>query len=338
MSKSMKKVKNDFTYYLTNFFTVYLVNQKNVSNNTIKSYRDTFKILLQYFRTSKNIDISHISLNAFSKEFILNFLDYLENEKNNSISTRNQRLASIHAFCKFVQTEEPIYIDNLQKIIDIPFKKRIQKVIDYLTPEAMRILLEQPDISSRNGFRDLVIMSLLYDSGARIQELVDLKVKDIRIEAPSTVTLHGKGNKIRQVPIMTNTKKLIKQYIEKFRKSSNQYLFESSKDKKFTRKGICYIINKYAEMAQKQLPIIPRKISPHQFRHSKAMHLLQSGVNLIYIRDFLGHVDIQTTEIYAKYDTETKRKAIENAYPDLVQADVPNWNEDIDLLQWLNTL
>lgn len=333
-----KKIKNDFAYYLTNFFTVYLVNQKNVSNNTIKSYRDTFKIMFIFVKEKKNIEINNITLNIISKEFILEFLDYLENTKNNSISTRNQRLAAIHAFCRFVQTEEPTYIDNLQKILDISFKRRIQKVVDYLTPEAIKILLEQPNITTSKGFRDLVIMSLLYDTGARVQELIDLKVQDIRIESPSTVILHGKGNKIRQVPIMNNTKKLLKEYITKFQKTSNQYLFESSKDTKFSRKGICYIINKYTEMAQKQSSIIPKKISPHQFRHSKAMHLLQSGINLIYIRDFLGHVDIQTTEIYAKYDTETKRKAIENAYPDLVQTEIPNWKNDNDLLQWLNTL
>lgn len=302
------------------------------------SYRDTFKILLKYFNNVKNINISHITLDTFSKEIIIDFLDYLENEKNNSISTRNQRLACIHAFCKFVQTEDPVYIDNLQKIINIPIKKNIQKVVEYITPDAMKILIEQPDISLRNGFRDLVIMSLLYDTGARVQEFINIKVKDIRIDAPSTVTLHGKGNKIRQVPIMSNTKKLTKEYIEKFRKSPNQYLFESSKDKKFSRKGICYIINKYAKMAQERSLIIPAKIHPHIFRHSKAMHLLQSGVNLIYIRDFLGHVDIQTTEIYAKYDTETKREAIENAYPNLIQSELSDWKEDIDLLNWLNTL
>lgn len=333
-----KKIKNDFTHYVTNFFTVYLVNQKNVSSNTIKSYRDTFKILLNYLKTVKKIKISNMTLTIFSKEIIIDFLDYLEREKNNSISSRNQRLACIHAFCKFVQAEEPIYIDNLQKIIKIPFKKNIQKVIDYLTPEYIKILLEQPNISKKNGFRDLVIMSLLYDTGARIQELIDLKVKDIRIDAPSTVTLHGKGDKYRQVPIMNNTKNLLKEYMEKTKKFPNQHLFESSKDKNFTRKGICYIINKYAEMAHKKLVTVPCSISPHVFRHTKAMHLLQSGVNLIYIRDFLGHVDISTTEIYAKYDTETKRKAIENAYPDLVQTELPNWTEDEDLVKWLNTL
>lgn len=333
-----KKTKNDFTYYITNFFMVYLVNQKNVSPNTIKSYRDTFKILLNYCYEKKQINISNITLQLFSKELILDFLDYLENDKNNSIATRNQRLAGIHAFCRFVQSEEPMYIDNLQKILDIPLKKKVQKVVDYLTPEAMKILLEQPDIQTRNGFRDLVIISLLYDTGARVQELIDLKIEDIRIDSPSTVILHGKGNKIRQVPIMNNTKNILKKYIENSNRASNQYLFESSPNKKFTRKGICYIIDKYTKQAHKKSSIIPKNIHPHMFRHTKAMHLLESGVNLIYIRDFLGHVDIQTTEIYAKYNTETKRKAIENAYPDLIQTNLPNWNKNPDLLKWLNSL
>ena len=332
------KIKNEFAYYLTNFFTVFLVNQKGVSNNTIKSYRDTFKILLKYYYEKKNIKIEKITINSLSKEIILEFLDYLEIEKHNSISTRNQRLACIHAFCKFIQMEEPIYIDCMQKILSIHFKKKIQKNINYLTPEAIKILLEQPNVSEKNGLRDLAIMSLLYDTGARVQELIDLKVKDIRIDSPSTVTLHGKGNKFRQVPIMNNTKKVLKKYIEKNKMQSNEYLFESNTDRKFTRNGIFYIINKYTKKANLISAAVPEKIFPHMFRHTKAMHLLQSGINLIYIRDFLGHVDIQTTEIYAKYDTETKRKAIEKAYPDLVKTDIPTWSEDNNLIKWLSTL
>ena len=308
----ISRTQNNFSYYLTMFFTEYLVNQRNISHNTIKSYRDTFKILLKYLQTEKNITLSKISFTDLNKEVIIEFLNHLEINNKNSISTRNQRLACIHAFCKFVQGEEPIYINNLQRIIDIPFKKAIYKTIEYLTPYAIKVLLNQPNLNTQKGLRDLVIMSLLYDTGARIQELIDLTIKDIRLDTPSVIILHGKGNKYRQVPIMENTKN--------------------------TRKGICYIINKYAEKSHKITSSVPEKIHPHQFRHTKAMHLLQSGVNLIYIRDFLGHVDIKTTEIYAKYDTETKRKAIENAYPDLMQFEIPNWRHDEELLKWLNSL
>lgn len=335
---NISRTQNNFSYYLTMFFTEYLVNQRNISHNTIKSYRDTFKILLKYLQTEKNITLSKISFTDFNKEVIIEFLNHLEINNKNSISTRNQRLACIHAFCKFVQGEEPIYINNLQRIIDIPFKKAIYKTIEYLTPYAIKVLLNQPNLNTQKGLRDLVIMSLLYDTGARIQELIDLTIKDIRLDTPSVIILHGKGNKYRQVPIMENTKKLLKKYIDNIEKYNSQYLFESSKGKKFTRKGICYIINKYAEKSHKITSSVPKKIHPHQFRHTKAMHLLQSGVNLIYIRDFLGHVDIKTTEIYAKYDTETKRKAIENAYPDLMQFEIPNWRHDEELLKWLNSL
>lgn len=138
------------------------------------------------------------------------FSYYLENEKKNSISTRNQRLAAIHAFCKYVEIENPIYMESLQKIIEIPFKKNIKKVMDYLTPDAVELLLRQPKLNHRNGLRNLLILSLLYDTGARVQEIIDIKIKDIRLENPSIIILHGKGNKIRQVPIMRNTKKYFK--------------------------------------------------------------------------------------------------------------------------------
>lgn len=335
---SKKTNKNEFSYYLTQFFVEFLSNQKNVSQNTIKSYRDTFKSLFIYWNKYKKIKISKISFEDFTKDNIIDFLDYLEKEKNNSISTRNQRLAAIHAFCRYAQIEEPIYMNIFQKIIEIPFKKAIKKEIGYLTPDAIELLLKQPNLNQKHGLRDLLILSLLYDTGARIQEIIDIKIKDIRLDKPSIIILHGKGNKIRQVPIMSNTKNILKEYIKKLQKNNNQFLFESSPNKQFTRKGICYIIDKYVYEARKTSNIIPEKVHPHMFRHTKAMHLLQSGVNLIYIRDFLGHVDIETTEIYAKYDTETKRKAIENVYPELVPSNLPNWTNDNDLLQWLNNL
>ena len=335
MSKKLKE-KNDFSFYVTNFFMLFLANQKNVSTNTIKSYRDTFKILLKYINNKSNI--TNMSLDILSKNLIINFLNYLENERGNSISTRNQRLACIHAFCKFVQGEEPKYINNFQQILNIPLKRKVQNSVEYLTTEAIEILLKQPKIHTKNGLRDLLILSLLYDTGARVQELIDLKVTDIRLEKPAIIKLHGKGDKYRQVPIMGNTQKILKEYIQKSPISNKEYLFESSANKRFTRNGIFYIIDKYTKRAKKESNLVPEKIYPHLFRHTKAMHLLQSGVNLIYIRDFLGHVDIRTTEIYAKYDTETKRKAIENAYSELIDTDLSNWEKDNDLLKWLESL
>lgn len=333
----MSNKQDNFTYYLTNFFTSYLL-QKGVSYNTIKSYRDSFKLLLKFFLEKKNVAISKISMEQFNKKTIIEFLGFLENEKKNSINTRNQRLSAIHAFCKYVQMENIDFMHYFQEILDIPIKKAPQKIIEYLTPEAMKLILKQPNQKIKKEFRDLVILSVLYDTGARVQELIDIKVKDIRLDDASAILLHGKGKKDRVVPIMKNTKELLKEYIKKFEKQNEQYLFENNASKPFSRKGISYIVNKYSNLARKESSMIPLSMHPHQFRHTKAMHLLQSGVNLIYIRDFLGHVDIETTEIYAKYDIETKRKAIANAYPDLIDKSQSRWHKDKNLMEWLNSL
>jgi len=185
-------------------------------------------------------------------------------------------------------------------------------------------------------------MAILYDTGARVQELIDICVKDIRLHSPATVTLTGKGNKTRCVPIMGNTVQLISKYMEDFNLKSNgrqqSPLFFNSRGEKFTRPGICYILNKYFDQAKKANPeiMLSDRIHPHMLRHAKAVHMLESGVNLIYIRDFLGHVSITTTEIYLKAETELKRSILERNYPDVVTQDVPEWKDDTELLQWLN--
>lgn len=214
----MKKEDNKFSCYLTNFLSSYLINQKGLSINTIKSYRDTFKNLLIFFIERKKLKINKISLDDFSRDIIIEFLDYIEKEKGNSINTRNQRLAAIHSFFKYLQYEDPIYMNKSQEILEISFKKKSQKVVEYLTTEAVKVLLKQPDISTKNGLRDLLILSILYDTGARVQELIDIKIRDIRIDEPSIIVLHGKGNKDRQVPLMSNTKKILNTYIEKYKK------------------------------------------------------------------------------------------------------------------------
>lgn len=332
----------DFAKYLTEFLSVYLPSQKNVSKNTIYSYRDTFKLLINFCKDTKNIAIEQISLNILSSDVIASFLEWLETNRKCSIATRNQRLAAIHSFFRYVQAEEPAGIFNFQKIIAVPIKKAKKTIIEHLTPEAIKLLLEQPDKHTYKGRRDLTLMSVLYDSGARVQELIDLRVCDITLQTPAIVTLLGKGNKIRRVPIMKNTASLLQNYILEHKLDQpwkNEYpLFSNNQNHKLTKEGVAYIVSKYAESARKTSTIIPSKVKVHMFRHSKAMHLLQAGVNLIYIRDFLGHVDLKTTEIYARIDTETKRKAIENAYPDLIDSNLPDWSKDHALLSWLSEL
>ena len=224
----------------------------------------------------------------------------------------------------------------------IPIKKAQKKIVEYLTPEAIKLLLEQPDKHTLRGRRDLTLMSVLYDSGARVQEVCDLKVGDIILQEPAVITLTGKGNKIRRVPMIKNTASLLKTYLfenklDKPWKNENR-LFTNHQHRKLTKEGVSYIIAKYVVSAREKSTITPVKVHAHMLRHSKAMHLLQAGVNLIYIRDFLGHVDLKTTEIYAKADTETKRKAVENLYPDLIESNLPDWSKDQTLLSWLSEL
>ncbi len=332
----------DFAVYLTGFLSEYLPGQKNVSRNTISSYRDTCKILIRYCQEKEGIPAECITMNTLSGSLITKFLEWLETERKCSISTRNQRLAAIHSFFRFAQCEDPSGLYHFQKVIAIPVKKADKTVVEHLAPEAMQFLLSQPDKTTLNGRRDLILMSVLYDTGARVQELIDIKVRDVILNIPAIIILTGKGNRTRRVPIMKGTVQLLESYIHENHLDEiwkNEYpLFANKQHKKLTKEGVSYIISKYVEQARQSSTVVPAKVRPHMFRHSKAMHLLQAGVNLIYIRDFLGHTDIKVTEVYARADTETKRKAIENAYPELVDSNLPDWNEDHALLTWLSEL
>jgi site-specific recombinase XerD len=280
-----------------------------------------------------------------TRDTVIGFLDWIEKERNCSISTRNQRLVPLHSFFRYVQKESPQDLYEIQKILNIPNKKGPKTIVPFLTGDEMKVLLNQPDTITKEGLRDLVLLVVLYDSAARVQELIDLKIKDVRISNPSVITLSGKGNKRRQVPIMDKTKKLLENYINNQRgndaiSKGDNYLFVNQKKQQLSRWGISYIINKYVKLAAKDPKFtIAFPVTPHVFRHSKSVHLLQSGVNLIYIRDFLGHCDCSTTEIYARADTEMKRKAIEAAYSDVLPIkDLPLWADDTGLMMFLNSL
>jgi site-specific recombinase XerD len=248
----------------------------------------------------------------------------------------------LHSFFRYVQAEEPAGIFHFQKIISIPAKKAKKTVVEYLSPDAIKMLLAQPDRHTTKGRRDLTLMSVLYDSGARVQELIDITVRDVVLQEPAIITLNGKGNKTRRIPITKNTIALLQSYILEHQLDkpwrNEEPLFINSQHHKLTKEGVAFIIAKYVALARQTSTIVPPKVKAHMLRHSKAMHLLQAGINIIYIRDFLGHVDIKTTEIYARADIETKRKAIENLYPDLINSDLPDWSEDQALLSWLSKL
>lgn len=328
--------KTDFTKALTSYFSTYLPETCGVSPNTCNSYRDAFKLLLLYFQEEKRVPANSIELRMLSRNLVSDFLDWLEVQRKVSATTRNQRLAAMKAFAHYVQYRNPEYLENCTDIIAMRPKKHEKPVIPFLTEEELKALLAKPDPSTRHGLRDLTLLSLLYDSGARVQEITDLKLKDIRLTNPAMVTLTGKGRKARQVPLMKETCKLLDAYIRNFNLNSEPLtspLFFNQKGQALSRYGITYILKKY--VSQVELESDTRKISPHVLRHTKAMHLLRAGVNMIYIRDFLGHVDISTTEVYARIDAEMKRKVFEEKVPNFTPNTTMPWEEDKDLLQWL---
>ena len=318
----------DFSYWLTNYLAKFLPGEVGASSNTIKSYRDTFSLFIRFCRQVHNLKLEKITLAKIDKTLIKSFLKWIQETRCCSVSTRNQRLAAIHAFCKFLQYEQPELLFPLQEILTIPFRKAGKPVISYLSIEEIKMLLEQPDRHTTQGRRDLILLGLLYDTGARVQEIADLKVRDIRLESPATIKLTGKGNKTRIVPLMKPMVKLLVYYFDERNLNRPQFnehpLFINRSSENITRSGISFILTKYfSKLKKTQTGNLPKSISPHILRHSKAMHLLQSGVNLIYIRDLLGHVSVQTTEVYARIDSSMKRKVLENVTSSVKSEEMP---------------
>lgn len=330
----------DFSKSLADFLTKYLPAERGMSYNTIASYRATFILLISFMENEKKIRPEKLMFSDLTKKCVDDFLNYLETVRKCSISTRNVRLAALHSFFKFVQYEWPEQIDECRRILSIKVKKTNKGSINYLTIDGIKLLLLQPDLSTSKGIRDLAMIALMYDTGARVQEIIDLTPFSLRLSKPYTIKIVGKGNKARIVPLMNEEVIHLKNYMSKnslLEDYANMYpLFSNNRKEKLTRAGVTHILQKYASMARKENSVlIPAKISCHSLRHSKAMHLLQAGVNLIYIRDILGHESVTTTEVYAKVDSKQKRDAIEKAYVGVVKKEAPIWVKNQNLLEWL---
>lgn len=312
-------MKNDFQDYLTTFFTKYITLQRGLSENSVSSYSDTFIIFFRYCQEVHSIRQEKMKFSTMSKGLVNEFCEWIEKDRNCSISTRNLRLTALHAFFRYVQSEAPQYAALCRDILGIRMKKNTRKPPSHLQGIEIKMLLAEPDVRSKKGLRDLAIMALLYDTGARISELVNLCVGDITVNSTATVRIIGKGNKMRLVPISPETANIITAYLKSNkvdRKNSDQPLFVNRSMCKLTRPGITYILKKYVNLAKEKNPdYFTNDVSPHIIRHSKATQLLLSGVNLVYIRDFLGHASVITTEHYAKTNPEFMRKAIEKTSP-----------------------
>ena len=331
----------DFAVFLHRFLTSHLAGLRGCSPNTIASYRDTFKLLIGWFSDVRSIPPGKLTLDRIDAAAITGFLNWLEAERHNSIATRNQRLAAVSSFYRWMQSQDPARMASCQDILAIPAKKQAQPGVNHLTAGQTRLLLAQPDRSTRRGRRDATLLAVLYDTAARVQELADLTVRDIRLQPPALAVLTGKGRKTRHVPLGDNTAALLGAYLAEHGLDKPGYddhpLFVSQHRSKLTRGGIAWIIGKYQARAGDPA-LASADLSPHVLRHSRAMHLCEAGIPLPYIRDILGHVDLATTEIYARASTEAKRKALEAAYTEIVTDDLPEWNQNPGLLNWLASL
>ena len=332
----------DFSIHVTSFLTHHLAAQRNLSPNTIKAYRDVFILFLRFCRDVQGIAPEKLRIEHIDVSFIETFLDHLEIERKSSPRTRNHRLATLHAFFRYLQAEEPAHMFQCQKILAIPLRRYARPTVAYVSKEELAEILAQPNVQVSQGRRDAVLLSVLYDTGARVQELIDLSVGDVRLDPPAQLRLMGKGRKMRAVPLMDNTVHLLRDHLQEnhleIPEQFDKPLFQNARNQRLSRSGIRYILQKYLVTARTKVPSLNRTVSPHTLRHAKGMHLFQSGISLDMIRDFLGHVDVKTTQIYARANLEMKRHALQKITDPSPVPTMPSWQQNKDLLDWLRSL
>jgi len=329
----------DFAYSLTRYLSHYLPGLRNLSPNTVLAYRDMFKLMIRFAEVERKISPEKLTLSAIDAVFVEDFLAWLEATQGSSIATRNQRLAAIHAFFQYLQREKPEMMVQCQQIIAIKMKKTSKPTVNYLKVDIIKQLLAVPDTNDKFGFRDSVLLGLLYDTGSRVSEIIELRPLDLHLKTPASVSVTGKGRKTRQCPISLTLAENITAYLEVWGLTASERagspLFVNHKGEKISRAGVTYILKKY----MRAIKDAPPKVSPHVLRHSKAVHLLEAGVNLVYIRDQLGHEKITSTQVYLKTNPEMRRAAFAKAARTLPEQEKsPAWIADNNLLNYLNSL
>lgn len=332
----------DFATHMTRYFTRYLTNERGSSPQTIDSYRYAFILYLEYMETCCGIRPERLTVGDYTRDSILGFLKWLEEERDNSPATRNYRLAAMKGLVHYLKYELPDYMEEYQRILGIPLKKSEKKEISYMKTDGVELLVSQIDMDRTNGLRDYVIILLLYSTGIRVSELINIRVKDLSLTEPYTIKIHGKGNKGRYVPLVKTAVGHIQKYLMLMRYDTesryDEFLFESHMGRQFTRQGINYILKKYGVKArEKDASLVPEDLTAHKMRHTAAMELLSGGVDLVYIRDLLGHSSVTTTEVYARTDAKLKRKAIEAASREILPPEDAAWDTDANLKQWLKS-
>jgi len=338
----MKKVRQDVLgKTLKAFLSHYLPQLKGVSPHTILSYRDSLKLLLVYISKEKGVAVSQLALEDIGTGEVVSFLDYLEECRGNGAGTRNVRLAAIHSFFRYLAAVHPEHLDQAQRVLGIPFKRKPAPSIDYLEYDEVAVLLESIDRSTPSGRRDYALLALMFNTGARVSEIVGLKACDLNLSRPFSIRLHGKGRKERVCPIWAQTATVMRDYLQGWEIDSEATLpvFLNHQGDPITRFGVRYILEKHLRKAADILPSLEKKkLHPHSLRHSTAVHLLKSGVDLVTIANWLGHSSINTTNKYAVIDLEMKREALAKAKPLDGRPCKSSYEIDHDLLLWLESL
>lgn len=315
--------KNELFSITLDYFKSFLPLMRKSSPATIRTYQVALEQYLDYLKSKNNVQLYQVTISMMNKKAMSEYLDYLETEMNCSVSTRNHRRACIRAFLKYAATCSIEAAGIWNEIQAVPKAVDATKPVEYMTIKAVEAIISQPDTSTRKGKRDSFLLLFLYQTGARVQELVDVRICDLSIDTRNVATLHGKGSKTRSIPMREKLVGHLKKYLEVFHPRVNMYstdtLFYSihcQKHTRMTEDNVRKLVKSYGRQALEKEPTVPENVHPHMFRHSIAMHLYQNGVALPLVSQWLGHSRLETTLIYAYADTEQKRKAIESAIPE----------------------
>lgn len=323
---------------LQDFFRIHLVAHRNVSPHTLRAYRDALVLLLRFAADRRGRNASTLELTDLDRDVVLAFLDSLELNRGNCVRTRNARLAALHSFFRYVATEAPAVAAQCQTILGIPIKRGDHGTVSCLDRAEVEHLLAAPDRQSRKGRRDAALLWFLYNTGARAQEVVDARIVDVRFTAPAQVRLRGKGRKERLCPLWPQTVTVLRHMLRdrQVAEDSLEPLFLSTAGRSMTRFGLRHIVRECVNHASATRPELrARRINPHTFRHTTALHLLQSGVELNVVRSWLGHASIQTTHAYIEIDIAMKRTALEATSRPTPRR--PRW-QNPTILNWLEAL
>lgn len=326
--ENMNRATNELFFELIHdYFTIYLPTQKCSSVHTIRSYRMILNQFIDYLCETFDIKMREISFELINLSSVSSYMDWLSVSRHCSDTTCNQHLSGIRSFLSYASNVEPVVVKFFHEVQRISKKKSPKTTsVEYMTEKAVKAMLAQPNQKTNKGIRDLMIMVLMYDTGARISEILNLKVKDIYLTEKPYIKVFGKGSKTRTVPLMSSTVEQLKRYFNIFRyESDEQYLFCTNIhgiDKPLSDNAIRKLLKHYAEMARAVCAEVPENMYPHLWRHTRAMHLYQHGMDLTLISQWLGHSSMETTLIYAHADTEMKRKAIEKANQNTIYAGI----------------